>query len=134
MSDVNNCVFSGRLTRDAEQKILPTGTRLVSFDLANNTGFGDNEKVLYVTVNLWGKLGENIFQYLLKGKAVAVCGKLEMQRWISKHDDTEKTKLVLNCNEITFLASARTNGMYINKTSVTDVDASPITGSEDVPF
>lgn len=134
MSDVNNCVFSGRLTRDAEQKILPTGTRLVSFDLANNTGFGDNEKVLYVTVNLWGKLGENIFQYLLKGKAVAVCGKLEMQRWISKHDDTEKTKLVLNCNEITFLASARTNDMYINKTSATDVDASPITGSEDVPF
>lgn len=106
MSDINNCTFSGRLTRDAERKIISTGTTLVTFDMANNTGFGENAKVMYVTVNMWGKSGENVFQYLQKGKAVGVCGKLEMQRWKSKHDDSNQSKLVLTCSELTFLGSA----------------------------
>lgn len=123
MSDVNNCVFSGRLTRDAEQKTLSTGTRLVTFDMANNTGFGKNEKVLYVTVNMWGKSGDNVFQYLTKGKGVAVCGKLELQRWVSNHDNSNQSKLVLNCSELTFIGGPK-------KDDATPVAAEPLSDEE----
>ena len=143
MADINNCVFSGRLTRDAERKVIPTGTPLVTFDIACNTGFGQNAKVLYVTVNMWGKSGDNVFQYLLKGKGVAVTGKLEMQKWTSSHDGSNQAKLVLNCNELVFIGHKDDSGSVPRAQDssgsaprVQDVDARPLTDEEqkDIPF
>jgi len=106
MADLNLFVCSGRLTRDAEQKTLPSGTQLVTFDIANNTGWGDNEKVLFMQVNLWGKTGQNLFKYLTKGKAVQVYGTLEVQKWVSKHDGSNQQKNVLQCNNVIFIHSS----------------------------
>ena len=106
MADVNNCTFTGRLTRDAEKKTIPTGTELITFSLANNTGYGTNEKVLYLTVNMWGKSGQGVFQYLTKGKHVAVWGELEEQRWTSKEGIDQK-KLVLNCMNVRLLGGGQ---------------------------
>jgi single-strand DNA-binding protein len=92
--------------RDAEKKVIPTGSTLVSFDIANNTGWGDNKKVTYITVNMWGKSGEGVFPYLKKGGPIAVTGELEMQKWVGKVDGAEHQKLVLNCNRLTLLGAA----------------------------
>lgn len=105
MKDINNCTFTGRLVRDCTRKVIPSGTALVSFDMANNTGWGDKEKVTYITVNLWGKMGEKVAQYLLKGKAVGVAGELTVDKWISPADGVERTKLVLSCNNLTLLST-----------------------------
>jgi len=118
MADINNCTFSGRLVRDAERKTLPTGTNLVAFDIANNTGFGQHEKVMYITVNLWGKSGDNLFQYLLKGKPVAVWGQLELQQWTSNHDGSTQKKLVLNCNNLIFLNSGQSSQPTVSREEV----------------
>lgn len=104
MADLNNCSFTGRLTKDATKKVLPTGTDLVEMDIACNTGWGDYAKTLFLSVNLWGKAGSNILQYLLKGKPVAVTGTLELQKWTSKHDGSQQQKLVLNSNQVILLA------------------------------
>jgi single-strand DNA-binding protein len=106
MADLNSCSFTGRLVRDAEKKVIPTGSTLVAFDLANNTGWGDNKKVTYITVNMWGKSGEGVFPYLKKGGPVAVTGELEVQKWTGKADGAEHSKLVLNCNRLTLLGAA----------------------------
>lgn len=107
MSDINNCTFTGRLTRDAESKVLSTGTKLVTFDIANNTGWGSYAKTLYVTVNLWGKSGESVFTYLKKGKTVGVSGSLEQQEWESQRDGTLHKKLVISSNSVTLLADSK---------------------------
>jgi single-strand DNA-binding protein len=101
--DLNNCTFTGRLTADAQMKTLPTGTVLVEFSIANNIGFGDNAKVLFLNVNLWGKNNVNLIKYLVKGRPVAVTGKLEQQKWVGKADGAEHSKLVLNSNELVLL-------------------------------
>lgn len=106
MADLNNVSFTGRLTKDAVKKVLPTGTGLVTFSLANNTGWGDYAKVLYLECNLWGKQGESLLKYLLKGKQVAVSGTLELQKWTSAQDGTEKQKNVINCRDVILLSSA----------------------------
>jgi single-strand DNA-binding protein len=105
--DLNNCTFTGRLTRDAEKKILPTGTELVTFDIAINTGWGDYAKTLYVTINLWGKSGTGAYPYLLKGVCVGVSGEIELQQWISKQDGSTQKKLQLGCNKISLLGSPK---------------------------
>ena len=132
MADINNCTFSGRLVRDAEKKTLPSGTGLVTFDIANNTGFGEYEKVMYVTINLWGKSGDNLFQYLTKGKAVGVWGELEVQKWTSKHDGSNQSKLVLNCSNVRFLGSSQTSSSVQKDEHPREVEAKVV--EEDIAF
>lgn len=95
--DLNNCCFTGRLTKDAEKRTLPTGKTVVTTDLACNTGYGDYAKTLFVNVQIWGKTGDTLLQYLTKAKQIAVSGELEEQKWTGKADGKEYHKLVLNC-------------------------------------
>lgn len=107
MADMNNCSFTGRLTRDAEKKMIPSGTELVTFDLANNTGWGDYAKTMYLSCNLWGKMGTGVFPYLKKGLAVGVIGELEVQQWTSKQDGSKQQKNVLKVNGLTLLGGPK---------------------------
>jgi single-strand DNA-binding protein len=63
MSDINTVVLSGNITRDPESKALPSGTFVTEFSLAVN------------------KLAEAVAEYLTKGSAVIVSGRLDQQRW-----------------------------------------------------
>jgi single stranded DNA-binding protein len=103
MADINNVTFSGRLTKDAILKTLPTGSKLVAFDIANNTGWGDYAKTMYITVNLWGKVGESVLPHLKKATHVGIAGELEQQKWTSNQDGQEKTKLVVNARNVILL-------------------------------
>jgi single-strand DNA-binding protein len=120
MADMNTISLSGRLTRDAVTKQLPTGTQLVEFDMANNTGWGTYAKTLFVTVNLWGKSGTGIFPYLTKGKSVGVTGTLEVQEWTSKQDGSKQRKIVINSNSVTLFGSA--NGDTVTVPADTEND------------
>jgi single-strand DNA-binding protein len=99
MSDLNVVSFTGRLTKDPEMKTLPSGTTLVTFDIANNTGWGQYKKTIFLTCNVWGKIGSGIFPYLKKGKNVAVTGTLEVQEWTGNADGLKHSKNVINCRE-----------------------------------
>ena len=107
MSDVNNCVFTGRLTRDAEMKTIGAkGTLLLTFSIANNTGFGEYAKTQFFDVQLWGKRGESLQQYLTRGKQVAVVGQLEQNKWTGT-DGQEHYSWRLNANDVQLLASPK---------------------------
>lgn len=104
-SDLNNCAFIGRLTRDAELSTVGSkGTSLTKFAIANNTGNGAYERTNFIECQVWGKQGELVKQYLTKGKQVAVAGVLENQVW-SGNDGVQHDKWVLTCNSITLLSS-----------------------------
>jgi single-strand DNA-binding protein len=100
MADVSNWTGTGRLVRDAEKKTLNTGTEMITFDIAVNTGWGEREKVAYLKIQLWGKAGPGLFQYLTKGKMVGIAGELEVQRWTSKQDGSQQTKVAINTNAV----------------------------------
>jgi single-strand DNA-binding protein len=106
MSDINQLTVTGRLTRDAEMKTLPTGTELLTFDLAINNGFGQYAKTIFVTVDVWGKSGNKIVQYLVKGKQVGVSGELQVQKWQDKNGGGERSKMVLSTNAVVLLGGS----------------------------
>jgi single-strand DNA-binding protein len=133
MADLNSCNFTGRLTRDAEKKTLPTGTDLVTFDVANNTGWGDYKKTIFLTVNLWGKLGIGVLPYLKKGKQVALSGALEVQKWTSNQDGMEKQKNVLNCRDCILLSDSQGQGQS-PQPQPSHKDDSPVDDYEDIPY
>ena len=108
MSDLNNCAFVGRLTRDAEVKQVGNST-LVTFAIANNTGFGQYACTNFIEVNAWGKQAASIVQYLVKGKQVAIAGTFENKRWTDQNGiNHDKWTLTVN-GAINMMADPKNN-------------------------
>lgn len=108
MADLNSCSFTGRLTKDAETtNVGAKGTSLTKFAIANNTGFGQYEKTNFFNVQIWGKAGEAVRQYLTKGKQVAVTGQLENQKW-QGNDGAQHDSWCLTASSVTLLADSKT--------------------------
>ena len=108
MADLNSCSFTGRVTKDAVvESIGAKGTQITKFSIANNTGFGQYAKTNFFNVQVWGKAGVAIAQYLTKGKQVAVTGTLENQKWTGK-DGLEHDSWNLTCMSVTLLADPKT--------------------------
>jgi len=85
MGDINKVVIVGRLTRDAGLKFTGNGMPVCKFSIAVNRSRknGDQweDEANFFDVVLWGKKGEALNQYLVKGKAIGVEGELRQERW-----------------------------------------------------
>jgi len=105
MADLNHVVLIGRLTRDAELKYTAGGQAVCKFSLAVNRRRknGDQwvEEGNFFDVVLWGRAGEAINQYLVKGKQIAVDGELRQDRW--EQDGQSRSKVEIMANNVQLL-------------------------------
>lgn len=88
---MNKFVFTGNLTRDAELKYTTNEKAYSKFTVANNEGYGDNEKTTFINCTLWGKSAENLNRFLIKGKKILVSGKVEINSYKDKEGIERKT-------------------------------------------
>lgn len=75
-------IIEGKAGRDAEMRYTPSGTAVTSFSVAVDneytTSIGEKVKeVKWIRVSAWGKLAEICNQYVKKGTAVLVEGRLK---------------------------------------------------------
>lgn len=81
----NKIILVGNLTRDPEVRYTPQGTSVCNFGLAVNRRYkqGDEVKkeVTFINVVVFGKQADTCAQYLNKGNAVLVEGRLQERRW-----------------------------------------------------
>ena len=100
MADINHVVLVGRLTRDAELKYTANGQAVCKFSVAVNrrrkNGDQWEDEANYFDIVLWGRQGEAINQYLLKGKTVGVEGELRQDRWQQDGQNRSKVEIVAN--------------------------------------
>lgn len=101
MADLNNWAITGRLTADAEFKVLASGKGLLTMNVAVNTGFGEYAKTTFVKVQQWGDRGKNIVEYLRKGTLIACAGELTTNEW-STREGEKRVDLQLNALNIQF--------------------------------
>lgn len=117
MSDMNKVCISGRLTRDAVLKFLPSGTAALEFGLASNKKLGkDKEDTVFVDVTLFGASGESINQYMTKGKYVLVTGRLRLETWDT--DGSKRSKLSLVADTVDFVPMGSNESSEQTKSSV----------------
>lgn len=89
-NDLNSCSFIGRLGHDPEAKTLPSGSNVTNFSIAVGSSWKDKdsgekkERVEWVAVVIYGKLGEIAAQYLTKGKQVHIRGEMRTRKWQDK--------------------------------------------------
>jgi single-strand DNA-binding protein len=112
MADLNNCTFSGRLTREVEMKATPNGKMVAHFCVACN-GFKEGE-VIFIESQAWGKTAEACEKFLRKGEFCIVAGRIKMEEW-TKKDGTEGKRQVLVVENLILGPKARTDSQVNNR-------------------
>jgi single-strand DNA-binding protein len=146
----NKVILMGNLTRDPETRTTPSGQTVTNFSLAvNRTWKGadgqQQEAVSYINCVAWGKPGEIIAQYLQKGRALLVSGRLDQRSWDDKESGQKRSTVEVVVEDFNFVDSGGGNsgeGASSNspsqskkttQASPSDIDDTPIDLSE-IPF
>jgi len=98
---LNSCNLQGRITRDAETKVVGK-SNVTTFGIANETGFGERKKTSFFEIEVWGK--EGLKPYLLKGKEILVSGEIVQDRWTTQ-DGKNASKFKLTAFNVSFTSN-----------------------------
>ena len=124
MANFNKVILLGNLTRDPELRYTPSGTPVASFGLAVNTPrpaqsgterVGQEspperrEDVCFVDVVAFGRQAETASEYLRKGRAALVEGRLQWRSWESQ-DGQKRNKHEVMADRIQFMPRGREQG------------------------
>ncbi|MCX7026901.1 MAG: single-stranded DNA-binding protein [Spirochaetes bacterium] len=112
MRDINVVVLVGRLTRDSELKYTKSGQPIARFALAINRSVKRNEvwedEASFIDIDFWGKGGEAVNRFLVKGQQVAVEGELRQDRW--EQDGQNRSKIVVVASNVRLMGNAPGQG------------------------
>lgn len=98
MASYNRVVLVGNLTRDPEVRYIPSGTAVCDIGLAVNDRVKRGEQwvdeVTFVDITLWARTAEIAKEYLTKGSAVLIEGRLKLDSWEKDGQKRSKLKVV----------------------------------------
>lgn len=153
MSGINRCTFIGNLGQKPEVKFLPSGQAVCEFSIAVNEAWTDKngekqEKVEWIRIKAWGKMGENCGKYLDKGRQVYVEGRFTTRSWDDKESGEKRYMTEIVAQNVQFLGGRpdgergergdsqekRTNGGGTSKSGGGGDDFGPPPSDDDIPF
>ena len=109
MASYNRVILLGNLTRDPQVRYTPSGTAVADIGLAVNRTWFDKqtntrkEDVTFVDVTLWGRTAEVAGEYLSKGRAVLIEGRLHLDTWQDKESGQNRSKLKVVAEQMTMV-------------------------------
>ena len=132
MNAFNKVILMGNLTRDPELRYTPKGTAVAKLSLALNRKYSDKdgqsvEETTFVDVDAFGKTAETIGQYMQKGRAILVEGRLKMDEWDDK-EGKRRHKLIVILEKFNFVGGKSDNPAPSEPTNKSPID------DADVPF
>jgi len=110
MANFNRVIIIGNLTRDPEHKQLTSGQAVCRLGLATNRQFKNRQtgamvqEVCFIDVDVWGAQAESCKQYLQKGRAVLIEGRLKFDTWEDPQGQT-RSKHSIVADRVVFLGS-----------------------------
>lgn len=108
---VNRVVLTGRLTRDPEKRVIPSGNSVVDFSIAVDKQFKKEGEpdAYFFRVKVWGKEADFVANYGTKGRLVAVDGRLEQRKYQASDGQSREIVEVVG-ERVTFLDRPREDG------------------------
>jgi single-strand DNA-binding protein len=105
--NINKAIISGRLTRDPEQRALPSGVAVAQFSLATNRFYKDQngnrqESTDYHNIVVFGRQAETCAQYLKKGQVAFVEGRIQTRSWDDKQTGEKKYRTEIVADRVQF--------------------------------
>ncbi len=145
MRGFSKAIIAGNITRDPEMRTTGSGSQVCSFAIAVNRSFKDSsgnqqDQVSYLDCVAWGKSAEIICQYVHKGSALLVSGRLEQRSWEDKNSGQKRSRTEIVVEDFSFIGNGNSgNGGGYNsnrgagKSADADVDMSSDVVPDDVP-
>ncbi|HUC35711.1 MAG TPA: single-stranded DNA-binding protein [Acidimicrobiales bacterium] len=105
MSNGNNVVLVGNITRDPELRFTPSGQATATFGLAVNRRWQNRqtqeweEATSFFDIVCWREMAENAAESLGKGARIMVTGRLEQRSWETADGD-KRSKVEVVADEI----------------------------------
>lgn len=95
----NKAIIVGRLTRDPENRALPSGAAVTTFSMATNRVWKDKdgaqqESTDFHNIVVFGRQAETSGQYLKKGQMALVEGRMQTRSWESEGVKKYRTEVV----------------------------------------
>jgi single-strand DNA-binding protein len=103
----NRVTLMGNLTRDPERKAAGE-TSVVSFGLALNEKYKDQERTTFVDVTMFGARADAFARFHSKGDRVLIEGKLRLDTW--EKDGQKRSKLYVVADSFEFAKENRSGG------------------------
>lgn len=129
MASYNRVVMIGNLTRDPDYKQLASGQAVCRLGLASNRQFKNRQsgsmvqEVCYIDIDVWGPQAESCRQYLSKGRAILVEGRLKLDSWEDQNGQN-RSKHSIVADRIVFLSSGAEAGASASESeSASDPEA-----------
>ena len=138
---LNYSVLMGRLVRDPELRRTNTGKEVASFTIAVDN-FGKDNGASFIFCAAWGKTGEFINNYFLKGSQIVVEGRLQTRQYETK-DGKKQTVTELVVTQAHFCGkkeeksqnSATSDGYAAGEPTYQQANFTPIDWNDDtLPF
>ena len=103
---LNKAIIIGNLTRDPEQRALPSGASVTNFSVATSRVWKDKngqkqEDTQFHNVVVFGVQADNVAQYLRKGSSVLVEGRMQTRRW-DDQDGNKKYRTEIIADRVQF--------------------------------
>ena len=103
----NRCQLMGRLTREVDLRYIPSGQAVATLSLAVNSKWGKSddrkEETLFIDITAWSKTAENCAEFLSKGSAVFIEGRMKTESWDDKDTGKKRTKIGVSALSVQFL-------------------------------
>lgn len=123
--------FTGYLGGDAELRATKNGDMVTQFSVAMTSGYKERQKTTWVRCTLFGKRGESLAPYLLKGALIGVSGEAALHSWTNNDGET-KTSLECTVRDVTLLAPPK--GDQPARTERTREPQQAALIDDDIPF
>ena len=103
MATLNNVNLLGRLVKDPEIKMTPSGKKVCSFTIANNKR-GKDENANFFDCTAWEQKAEYLTKYGSKGSQILISGRLDQQSW--EKDGKKQSRIMIIADDVQLLSSA----------------------------
>lgn len=96
---LNKAIVYGNLTRDPELKSLPSGVQVATFGMATNRVYKDKdgnkqEQADFHNMVVFGRQAELVAQYLKKGSAALIEGRMQTRSWEQDGQKRYRTEVI----------------------------------------
>ncbi|KPJ60163.1 MAG: hypothetical protein AMJ46_07510 [Latescibacteria bacterium DG_63] len=139
---LNRVLLTGRLTRDCELRYTPSGVAVTNFSIACNRRYKDQsgewrDETTFVGIVAWQRLAERCGEYLHKGSAIMVEGRLHSRSWETE-DGQRRSILEVRADRVEFLdrlgAEERAAATATTESPKADEPETTPGTDDDVPF
>lgn len=132
---INRWTGIGRLVKDPENRYTPNGVSVTTFTIAINrqyTNAQGKKEADFMPIVTWRGLADNCAKYLLKGRLVAVTGRIQTRSYETQEGDKRYITEIV-ADEVQFLESAKEKQKEESQGDLPE-GFLPADDDEDLPF